>query len=403
MKQKVAILVNSLLAGGAERFVSLVLASLADDFETHLLLLENIIEYDLPPGQRVVDLNTNGVRSADVANLLRMPFVALSIKKYCNDNEIPLLISFSNRPNLASCLAKKLGLNAKLFISERTYTSALYNKKSLRGKFGRFITSTLYPMADAILPNSKGSRISLEQDFNIKSTYIEVKNAIVLDDIRRKMTAPVDDVQFDKFTFVCVGGFRLVKNHRLLVEAFAGLENKNTQLLLIGTGYKQHGEGEKVLQDIRDMVKSLSLEDRVIFLGQQDNPFKYLSRSDCFVLSSEFEGFPNVLIEALACGLPVISTDCPTGPREILAPLSDNLKDGLLSYEIGEYGMLVPTKNASALTSAMEEMIRNEDLRADYEAKGDKRAAEFDSKVVMREFNQIVENHLPNTESHQMS
>ena len=394
MKPKVAILVNSLLAGGAERFVSLVLASLADDFETHLLLLENIIEYGLPPGQIVVDLDTNGVRSADVSNLLRMPFVAHSIKKYCNDNGIQLLVSFSNRPNLAACLAKKLGLKAKLFISERTYTAALYNQNSLRGKIGRLITSTLYPWADAILPNSKGSRESLENDFNIKSNYIEVKNAIVIDDITSKKDESVDDVSFDRFTFVCVGGFRLVKNHRMLVNAFAGIKNEDSQLLLIGTGYKLHGEGYKVLQEIRDMVKSLGLEQRVLFLGQKDNPFKYLSRSDCFVLSSDFEGFPNVLLEALLCGLPVISTDCPTGPREILAPGTKAANNVLGSFEKGEYGLLVSPGNATAMTSAMEETMRNDSLRTELTAKSEARANEFDSKVVMKEFYQMIASHV---------
>ncbi len=393
MKPKVVILVNSLLAGGAERFVSLVLASLADDFETHLLLLENIIEYDLPPGQIVVDLGTNGVRSADVSNLLRMPFVAHSIKKYCNDNSIQLLVSFSNRPNMAACLAKKFGLKATLFISERTYTAALYSQNSLRGKIGRFITSTLYPWADAILPNSKGSRESLENDFNIKSNYVEIKNAIVIDDIRSKKDESVDDVSFDRFTFVCVGGFRLVKNHRMLVKAFAGVKNQDSQLLLIGTGYKLHGEGYKAMQEIRDMVKSLGLEQRVLFLGQKENPFKYLSRSDCFVLSSDFEGFPNVLLEALSCGLPVISTDCPTGPREILAPGTKAKNTELGSYENGEYGLLVSPGNATAMTSAMEEIIRNEKLRRELTAKSGDRAKEFDSKVVMKEFYQLIANH----------
>lgn len=393
-KPRVAILVNSLLAGGAERFVSLILNELQNKFEFHLLLLDHIVEYDLPPDQIVVDLAANGVRSADLANTLRLPLIARHLKKYCADNQVQLVVSFLSRPNLAACLAKRFGMNAKLLISERTHPSSNFPADRLRGRIARFFVSSLYPAADAILTNSRGAKVALENDFGIKGNYRVTKNAIVLEDVGKQIGEPVEDVDFNRFTFVCVAGFRLVKNHRMLIEAFHSLDHPDSQLLLIGTGYKDHGEGFRVLKEIEELVVSLGLESRVLFLGQKTNPFKYLGKSDCFVLSSDLEGFPNVLIEALACGLPIISTDCPTGPREILSTGEMELPVKQREFIRAGYGILTPVGDPTSMARAMQEMMDDTQLRESYAAKGPGRAAEYDSKIVMKEFEQILVDHL---------
>ena len=104
------------------------------------------------------------------------------------------------------------------------------------------------------------------------------------------------------------------------------------------------GEGEKRIY-LEDLLESLGLKDSVWLPGFVKNPYTYMVKSNLFVLSSKYEGFPNVLIEALACGLPIVSTDCPSGPREIL----DN----------GKYGKLVPVGDVDSLAKAMEETLNN--------------------------------------------
>lgn len=123
----------------------------------------------------------------------------------------------------------------------------------------------------------------------------------------------------------------------------------------------------------------------MILLGRQSNPYKYISQADCFVFSSNYEGFPNVLLEALACGLPIISTDCMSGPREILAPNSEpsfQIKDNI---EDAEYGVLTPVDDSEKLAAAMEMMMEDESLRDSYRSKARHRAKEFDKDRIIRD------------------
>jgi N-acetylgalactosamine-N,N'-diacetylbacillosaminyl-diphospho-undecaprenol 4-alpha-N-acetylgalactosaminyltransferase len=130
----------------------------------------------------------------------------------------------------------------------------------------------------------------------------------------------------------------------------------------------------------------MGMKDKVIFTGFDKNPFKYVSRSDCFVLSSDVEGFPNVLIEALACGKPVISTDCSSGPRELLAPATDLHHRAITDYEIGEYGILTPVGDVSALAAAMKKMYENAALRKQFSEKAAGRAEKFDVDEIKQYF-----------------
>jgi glycosyltransferase involved in cell wall biosynthesis len=107
------------------------------------------------------------------------------------------------------------------------------------------------------------------------------------------------------------------------------------------------GDGNpKEIKKLVDLALELGVEDAVDFLGHQSNPYKFMSQSDCFALTSLWEGFGIVLAEALACGCPIVSTDCPHGPREIL--------------DVGRYGSLVPVRNPDALAKAILEALSSE-------------------------------------------
>lgn len=128
-----------------------------------------------------------------------------------------------------------------------------------------------------------------------------------------------------------VGSMKAQKNHALLLQAFAGMNRPDARLMLLGSG-----AGE---QDLRALAGELGVFGRVVFAGFQNDPTPFYHTADLFALSSNYEGFGNVIVEALACGTPVVSTDCPSGPAEIL--------------ENGRWGRLTPVGDAAALAAAM--------------------------------------------------
>ena len=135
-----------------------------------------------------------------------------------------------------------------------------------------------------------------------------------------------------------VGTMKAVKNHRLLLRAFARLDRPDALLMFVGDG-----TGREALLSL---ARDLGVADRVIFAGFQPDPTPFYKTADLFVLSSNYEGFGNVIVEALATGTPVVSTDCPSGPAEIL--------------ENGKWGRLTPVGDADALAEAMRASLKDD-------------------------------------------
>ncbi len=388
-KNKIAILVNNMGGGGAERTVANLLHFLKDDYEAHLILLGNRIDYELPDNQIIKYIDNENSKRTGFMKIFKIPLISRRLVGYCKENEIPLVLSFLTRSNFVSCLAKKLGLRSKVLISEQAYTPMVYKGGTISSRTANFLISRLYPFADLILPNSKGTRDSLISDYNVENEYFIIKNPTNIAEIQSKMLEPVDDVNFEKFTFINVAGFRVQKNHHLLIDAFHALNQEDAQLLLIGKGEEY--------ETIRQKVNDYGLNDQVIFIGHSDNPFKYLAKANCFVLSSDFEGFPNVLIEALACEIPIISTDCRTGPRELLSPNSDYRAFIENGFEIADYGILVPVDDKEMLAQMMMEVMVNIKLLNKYKTISSKKASEFDNTAVIGELKKVIDGYMDAT------
>lgn len=157
-----------------------------------------------------------------------------------------------------------------------------------------------------------------------------------------------------------VGSFKLQKNHDLLLRSFARAFDKDSRLMLLGQGDQEWS--------LRSLANDLGIEHRVVFAGFHPDPTPFYATADLFVLSSNYEGFGNVIVEALAQGLPVVSTDCPSGPAEIL--------------ENGRWGRLVPVGDAIALAEAI-----NEALKAEHDRDALKRrAADFVPEIAARKY-----------------
>jgi N-acetylgalactosamine-N,N'-diacetylbacillosaminyl-diphospho-undecaprenol 4-alpha-N-acetylgalactosaminyltransferase len=255
----------------------------------------------------------------------------------------------------------------------------LQNQSVLYRMFSKFMVKFSYKRADLVLANSYAMQTDLIENFRIKTPVRVIYNPIDLNFIKSHKDE-VPDFKFEKgiFHFVNVGGFRREKNHLLLLQAFFILKHLPCKLVIVGGGVME--------EELKQKVSDLGLGDKVVFCGFEDNPFKYVSRCDCFVLSSDVEGFPNVLIEALACGKPVISTDCSSGPRELLAPATDLHHRAINNYEIGDYGILTPVNDITALAAAMRKMFEDASLRNRFAERAAGRAQQFDVNEIKEYF-----------------
>jgi N-acetylgalactosamine-N,N'-diacetylbacillosaminyl-diphospho-undecaprenol 4-alpha-N-acetylgalactosaminyltransferase len=383
MKKKVFILINTLGTGGAERVVSLLIHSWKNQYNITLVLLTNLIEYDLPENISVISFN-QPFQANGFLTTAKIPMLAWRYKNLCKKNKVDISISFLKRPNYISCLSVLLGNKAKIIISERSYFSELLKTFSpVQRRLSVFFTKKLYPHADLIITNSKLIKTDLEENFNINSRYKVIYNPMNVALIERLKKSKADLSGDSSFNFINVGAFRKEKNHKNLIEAFNKIRHLNVRLFLLGHRFLKD---ELILK-----VKKLQLESQIIFLDFDTNPFKYLSKCNCFVLSSDFEGFPNALLEAMVCGLPVISTDCLSGPREILAPDTDPVATVKDHIEITEYGILVPVKNSELLAEAMELIVKDKELHAKLRQKARERSLDFESGKIIEQYTDAIE------------
>lgn len=348
MRKKIAILTYSLCGGGAERTVANLLKYLdKEKYDIHLVLMNTDIDYEIPPNQVIHYIEKSSRTEAELPKLLKLPFLAYRFARYCRKENIELVFAVMNRPNIIATMAKHFGLKAKVLISEQFYTPYLYNNNSLAGRFKTGLLKKYYAKADCILPNSRGTIVALRDDMKIDTAYQLLKNPTDVEAIkklsRESITAPID---FNKFTFINVAAFRPEKNHDLIIEAVHRLRERDFQLIFIGKGI--------LMDKLKEKVNSLGLDKKIIFIPFTDNPFKYLYQSNCFLLSSFVEGFPNILIESMICNLPIIAVDCKTGPRELIAEKTDlNTVIPAGKYEMAGYGILCAVNSVDSFVSAM--------------------------------------------------
>jgi len=379
-RPKLLIFINTLQTGGAERVVSLLLNQLKDDFEIHLALYSRHIDYSIPNDIKILDLQQPLLQNK-IIRFLKLPQISRQVYRYCKKNDINTSVAFLYRPCYINAIMKSfLGYRGRVIMCEGTHQTTMQESHSVIYRmFSKFMVMYSYKRAHLILANSYAIQTDLIENFKIKTPVRVIYNPVDLQFIKAGAAATPAFI-FEKgiFHFITVGNLRKEKNHLLLIQAFFILKNLPCKLLIVGAG---------VMEDIlKQKVRDLGLTDKVIFCGFDKNPFQYVSRSDCFVLSSDVEGFPNVLIEALACGRPIISTDCSSGPRELLAPDSDIHHRAINNFEIGANGILTPVKDVISLANAMKKMYEDEALRNQFAAKATKRAEQFDVDEIKQYF-----------------
>ena len=239
---------------------------------------------------------------------------------------------------IALCAWRLAGVRTRLSVNEQnTVSLEAGNASSWRARLTPRLIKRFYPWANYVIGNSQGVADDLSQVTGLPRERIKILyNPVVTPELREKARAPSNHPWLKPDqppVLLAVGRLQVQKDYPTLIHAFARVRHtRPVRLLILGEGK------ERPL--LEALIRELGLEQDVSLPGFVMNPYAYMARASLFVLSSRWEGLPTVLIEALCCGTPVVSTDCPSGPREILRD--------------GQYGQLVPVGDADALARAIE-------------------------------------------------
>jgi glycosyltransferase involved in cell wall biosynthesis len=226
-----------------------------------------------------------------------------------------------------------------------------------------------------------------------------IYNFYDIDEINKMSTNDIEDEYKEIFKFpviINMGSLTKQKGQWHLIRVFKKVKEVIPKMKLVFLG-----EGE-LENELKKLVYDLKLEKDVFFLGFQKNPFKFISKAKIFVFPSLYEGFPNAIVEAMTCGIPVISSDCDSGPREILAPNSD-IKKKTNCIEYAEYGILIPVCSHKILgaetpLSIKEKIIVNsilklflrKDLLNKYISKSKERIKYFEKNNILTKYEKII-------------
>lgn len=380
-------MVNSLVGGGAEKIVTLLAEKLSQrsGMQLTLLLLEPGDFYSVPKSVNVHRLyrhNKIGV----LYKLIAIFLLARELSKFVKKNNIQIVQSHLYRANYVNVLSRLFGANHKVeLVNHSTYSR--FSLVTIRGIFNRLLTKALYKKADVLVFLSRGMKRDFLTHGITSSDMRVINNPYDLNSIREWSLKPLHyPVKNDgEFWLISVGRLIPLKRTLDILRAFEKLSAKYSyaRLLLVGDGVEKNKLQEYVA-DSRHMANA------VFFTGQVSNPYAYMRNSDVLILASETEGFPNVIVEALACDTPVIATDCVSGPREILAPDTDDRQLLAGEIEYAQYGMLIPVGDVDCLCAAMEDMLLDNEIRRTYAERAKFRAAHFDVSRILEHYDALL-------------
>jgi glycosyltransferase involved in cell wall biosynthesis len=276
-------------------------------------------------------------------------------------------------PAIISYLARRLKVARFQHIVHDTVNMTEYIKDHFVHEKYRwlklYLAKKAYCDADAVVVVSQGEKEDLIRNFRIpEKGIIVIYNP--LDQSRiAELSAEDTGIHFEVPVVVSAGRLVYQKGFDILLRAFRTVCDATAVKLLI------LGEGEK-REELVSLSRALHLQDDVVFAGLQKNPFKYMRKAAVFCLASRYEGLGNVILEAMALGLPVVVTDCPSGPSEIV--------------EHGKYGILAPTGNADAIAEALISVLSDDKLRASLSELSLKRAHDFGLETSLDQWEKII-------------
>lgn len=325
-----ALYLPDLSGGGAERMMVNLARGIAERGVGVEIVLANRVGpflRDVPPSVPVIDLESKGVM-ASLPGLVR----------YLRSQRPQALLATLDHANAVAVGAARLaGTRTRVFVRQANVIEAS-SGGGIRRSAIRLAVRLAYPRADGVVAVSEGISEGLVRDVGVRSDKVHtIYNPVVSAELDALAQEPLEHPWFlpgAAPVVLAAGRLTEQKDFSTLIDAFSRLRSeRHVRLVILGEGEER--------SSLSSRARDLDIEDAIDMPGFVDNPFKYMSRASLFVLSSRWEGLPGVLVQALACGCPVVSTDCAgNGPREILRG--------------GEFGSLVPVGDSRALATAMD-------------------------------------------------
>jgi glycosyltransferase involved in cell wall biosynthesis len=399
---RLAVLMPSLTGGGAER----VLLQLAKEFNASGHQVDLLISRvkgrhgeQLPPDLRTIRLRRGAdmvararamaAAAGDRAALLRPVLLPLKsswalrylpdLTRYLRQERPDALLSANTWPNLVALWARRrAGVATRVVVTEHVQMSARVRHLAHKWRWRHLpdIVHRTYPRADGIVAVSRGVANDLVTCAGLPADRVQaIPNPVVTASLFRRAEEPPPHpwlVPGSPPVVLAAGRLHPQKDFPTLLRGFAEARRLRPalRLVLLGEGAERPA--------LARLAGDLGIDGAVLLAGHVDNPYAYMSRAAVFALSSIYEGLPTVLIEALACGAPVVSTDCPSGPAEIL--------------ENGQFGRLVPVGNWSALAAGILGALDAPDDRETRRRRG----LDFTSEAVARRYLPVLLGTLDN-------
>ncbi|MEJ2374255.1 MAG: glycosyltransferase [Pseudolabrys sp.] len=364
---RVAFFLSDLDPGGAQRtIVNLVNALAPDRFAAKLIVARNsgAARDWLAPGREIVDLGCARMRDA-----------LLPLRRYLATKRPDVLFATMVDANCLAALATRLVAHRPRLILRETNP---HRAREDLGRLRRRMVQWAYPRADALVALSKGVGRELIADYGLDPARVTtIHNPVDIESWRRRADAarkagpPWSEFAGAGPVLVAVGRLIRQKGFDLLLRALARCEGagKSARLVIVGEGPERPA--------LEALARELSIAERVLMAGFAADPTAWYAHGDLFVLPSRWEGFGHVIVEAMACGLPVIAFDCPYGPADILAG--------------SESGVLVPPGEAAALAAALDRMLGDPQHRAQLAAAAPRVAERFSQVRIALEYARLID------------